>query len=71
MGIKYLLWQIQLLITHTHVCFTNSLVSMMRTLMVESGISFQVIPLTQITKITYFCEKAFMSMHYLFHENYY
>lgn len=44
---------------------------MMRTLMVESGISFQVIPLTQITKIIYFCEKAFMSMHYLFHENYY
>lgn len=42
---------------------------MMMTLMVESGVSFQVILLTQITKVIYFCEKAFMSMNYLFPEN--
>lgn len=55
--------------THNCVCFANSLVSMMMTLMVESGVSFQVILLTQITKVIYFCEKAFMSMNYLFPEN--
>lgn len=53
----------------TPVCFEHSLFSMMMAVMVESRVRFQVIPLTQITKIIYFCEKAFTCMNYLFHEN--
>lgn len=78
MEIKYSLWQIQIFVrspdgysfcsTYTHVCFENYLVSGM-VLMIQSGVSFQVIPLAQITTIIYFHEKAFTSINDLVHEN--
>lgn len=56
--------------TYTCACFENCLVSVMA-LVIQSGVSFQVIPVNQITTFFYFHEKAFTSIYYLFHENLY